>query len=367
MSDTTSTPHKKNSSHRGVHRAGGGTADQTPPQSQAEMMEYCQDEIAHNTWQFEASSISHMLSPKSLKNNVPPEDIRCFEDAQKHCKFLVDAPFFEPALETAVKSLSPSEWPSSDAERDYYTPLANFLNDCIQKCNNALNAQKSDRGVPEFARRLYGKLKFAVYDRPMLDGIDGAAAVKPNLGSSRNLQEGVKLSWGAVEAKGVRQMDVPGEVKLLWSQLLAQAAVYARYLFSASPTRTWSLVLGFNQKEKNLRFLIFHRGGCTASTDLNLTTEQGRKEACRLILTMLLWTEDYHAGFCCFSTDKEYAIPGPERDPTLFLKARVEKNLHHTLAVCTRGTLVSILSKSAIDPTPLHHLHHLHLYLPIGR
>ncbi|KAG7094151.1 hypothetical protein E1B28_007763 [Marasmius oreades] len=134
-----------------------------------------------------------------------------------------------------------------------------------------------------------------------------------------------------------RQMEIPVEVGPSWHKILPQAALYC--LFKASPSRSWSLVFGFNTVDKTLPSLIFHRGGCIPSTDLILATDPGRKEAYRLILTM---TEDYHAGFCCFSTDEEYAISGRQGGPTLTVQ--VQKKLHHSLGVCTRGTLV-IVSK----------------------
>ncbi|KAG7094149.1 hypothetical protein E1B28_007761 [Marasmius oreades] len=346
----SSTPYKNVSSQATHRTSGGNTSDETLLQSQ-DMMEYCQNEIAHNTWVFNASDISHMLSPKQLEVKFQPEDVKCFEDAKKCCKFLVDDPFFEHALQTAVNSLpSPiPEWPTTDTEKEYYPPLATFLNKGIEHCNRALNdAQRYGKyeDVPEFAHRLYHKLQFVKYDRCMVDGTDDVKPSKLYFGGGRGLEEEEKSSWGIVEGHNVLQVEIPVVVGPSWSHLLPRAAVYGCCLFSASPTRSWSLVLGFNQNDMNLRFLIFHRGGCTASTDLNLTTEPGRKEAYRLILTMLLWTEDYHAGFCCFSTDKEYTIPNPQRNPTL--KAQVQKILHHTPGICTRGTLISIVSKSDV-------------------
>ncbi|KAJ7666542.1 hypothetical protein B0H17DRAFT_879763, partial [Mycena rosella] len=56
-------------------------------------------------------------------------------------------------------------------------------------------------------------------------------------------------------------IQIPVEVKDNWPDMVAQAATYARCLFSASPSRAFALVLAYHHTDCELRFLIFHRGG----------------------------------------------------------------------------------------------------------
>ncbi|TDL14112.1 hypothetical protein BD410DRAFT_696657, partial [Rickenella mellea] len=51
------------------------------------------------------------------------------------------------------------------------------------------------------------------------------------------------------------------EVKADWAELVAQAAIYARCLFAASPSRPFVLVITLCHKSNHVRFLLFHRSG----------------------------------------------------------------------------------------------------------
>ncbi|ESK85873.1 hypothetical protein Moror_2345 [Moniliophthora roreri MCA 2997] len=291
-----------------------------------------------------------MLSPKTLREGVDAEDVESCGDLDK-CDCSVDHPFFQQALDQVTSDLSNTmfEWAPNGSERESYPLFVTFLNTCIDKCHSALDSQP---GAPSRDERWYSNLRFVVYDKQMADGVEGSHPLKLDCAGGRGLQDGVaKLCWNTSNHEGIPQLDLPAEIKSNWRQLLKQAAVYGCCLFSASPTRSWSLVLGFNQKSRSLRFLIFHRGGCTASKDINLDDQEGRKDAYRLILTILLWTEPYHAGFSSFSTDKEFAVPSDDMGKK-HVTLKVVKTLYHTIAIRSRATLVALVSSTNASEEP---------------
>ncbi|KAJ6543881.1 hypothetical protein B0H19DRAFT_289404 [Mycena capillaripes] len=152
-------------------------------------------------------------------------------------------------------------------------------------------------------------------------------------------------------------MQVPVEVKSDWNKMIAQAGTYARSLFSAIPSRTFALVLAVNHKEKNLRLLIFHRSGLTVNSPFQLDNQYGQTAALRLIMTLLLWSEPYHAGFPSTSNNLHHLIP---IDDTQFIRATVTKVIHRSTCVRGRATRVCRLlcsepssAASTSDPTPL--------------
>lgn len=110
-----------------------------------------------------------------------------------------------------------------------------------------------------------------VYTRSTRDGVDGAAALKPDLIGAIDNNVGVsstgRYRWG--------EIGIAGEVKDSWSELVAQAGTYGRAILNAHPTRTFALVVGFNHNDKNVRFLFFHRGGLHSTLPFKLTTKNG--------------------------------------------------------------------------------------------
>ncbi|KAJ6624894.1 hypothetical protein B0H10DRAFT_681835 [Mycena sp. CBHHK59/15] len=100
------------------------------------------------------------------------------------------------------------EWPSEGREEKYYVPFCAFL--------NAICAEYTALGlVPSHHKDLV----FSVYDRTITEGVDSAAALKPDLlGCNRSIPTGV--SW--TEPEGAL------EVKNLWPKMTSQAATHGR-------------------------------------------------------------------------------------------------------------------------------------------
>ena len=143
---------------------------------------------------------------------------------------------------------------------------------------------------------------------PFITAEDGSAESAHYLGLADFLTRcvilkfaGERFYWKPPPDKATHRITLPVEVKTSWKDMVAQAATYARCMFGASPMRTFALVLAFNHNSNTLRFLVFHRGGLTASDGCHTAERDGLKEIARLFLTLALWRTAEEAGAvgCC--------------------------------------------------------------------
>ncbi|KAJ6543851.1 hypothetical protein B0H19DRAFT_1308661 [Mycena capillaripes] len=311
------------------------TASQENPKTprsdrvQKELMNVMKNEIGTQAWEFkDATRISRILSPKTP---IPGRDHRTLEDYQ--CD--VDDPKFKVALNEAQSKLEPEVpiWKPTSDERQHYDDIENFLNACVEHGSASLGKHKL-RGT------WYKDLTFVRYDKEMGDGIDRAHPLKPDLGGVNDRKPAETLYWSPPDGSEGSRMQIPVEVKNDWTKMVLQAATYGRSLFSANPSRIFALVIAINHKEKNLRFLIFHRGGLTSHARVQLNNSAGRTDALRLIMTLLLWSKPQHAGFMSTCNEAEYLVPLA----THHIKATVKKVIHDSACVRGRATRVSRLS-----------------------
>ena len=257
-------------------------------------------------------------------------------------------PLLSSAQEALKKARKAPEWPTSGKETAWYTPLEIFLNNCIDACHCALRPSKSAGKDPRF----YDRLKFIVYDKPTVDGVDGAAPVRPDLVGGLDLKSGDCVAWRSSKDAAEKQLLLPVEVKVDWAPMISQAATYARCLFRARPSRQFALALGFRHGEGEdrsmLRFFVFHRGGLTASDSLSVKDEQGQRDILRIFLSVLGWKHSKDAGFPEFYSD---SCNDSYDDSKMFLfrhegdedgvVATVEEVLHDGL--CVRGRASRVL------------------------
>jgi len=249
-------------------------------------------------------------------------------------------------------------WPTGDAERPWYPPLAVFLNNCLRACRGALG---EDHESVKRSSRFYDCLNFIVYDTTTIDGVEGASPVKPDLVGGLDLVPNQRVAWSP-QKPSINQVLIPVEVKTNWTPIVAQAATYARCLFSASPSRQFSVVLGFRHTKAQLRFLVFHRSGLTGSKTCSVRDSEGQKDILRIFLSIFQWTSANDAGFLEFFNDFDMSLLRDKGDETGTV-ARVTEVLHHGL--CVRGRASRVLrmayptskqkplelSTSALDPT----------------
>ncbi|KAJ7122878.1 hypothetical protein C8R44DRAFT_156714 [Mycena epipterygia] len=210
----------------------------------------------------DATRLSRMLSPK-----VP------YTGLLVHYKCVVDEPKFIHALESAKTELElSSNWPSTERKH-----LPKFLNICVKLGVRALahvgllGSWYDDLGP-----------RFVAYDA-------GGGSV---------------LYWTTPDELG--SLHLPVEVE---SDCLSQSATCARYLFRANPKRTFALLFVYDQPIRELRFLVFHRGGLTSHKVRNFEEPQGRAEALRLIMTVLLRSEPQHTGLMSTFNGFECSFP----------------------------------------------------------
>jgi len=345
-----STPHK--SSSRLVSPTVTNSLLSNPSRRlQEELIAVMEDEIANQTFSFPPNELARMLSPKT-----PKPDIKAAGELLELDNYLciVDEPPFLAALDDVVaqfRTFTPQ--PAGSAESASYPSLAKFLTDCVQVCHDALDRQ---HGFPLRQERWYEKLEFTVARR-VKDRVDHASPLWPDITGGKWISQfcGEQLYWRPPPEKPGHGITLPVEVKNSWRDMVSQAATYARSLFSANPMRTFALVLGFNQEQNTLRFLVFHHGGLTASEECDITEKGGLKEVARLFLTLASWRTAEEAGFITCYSHSAYLIP---TDPagTNHLSAEVERILswHHSvrgrMTFVSRLRLPSNIPQAAMEP-----------------
>ena len=287
----------------------------TPPAShQSDLKGVLSKEIRNHTWEFDAERIARMLS---AANKGPP--VALIDSAHK-----------------APGKVSPV-WPTVDAEQPWYFPLAVFLNNCVDACHQVLDKHP---GSVERDSHVYDRLKFIKYDKPTVDGVEGASPVKPDLVGGLDLEPDERVAWSP-RGSSIKQVPIPVEAN--WTPIIIQATTYARCLFSASPSRQFSVALGFRHTEAELRFLVFHRGGMTGSKACSVKDPQGQKDILRIFLSILQWKSANDAGFLEFFNNSEMCLPRHKDDETGTV-ANVTEVLHDGLCVRGRAPRVLLMS-----------------------
>ena len=230
-------------------------------------------------------------------------------------------------------------WPTGGTERVWYPPIATFLNNCVDVCRGTLHNSKSGAATASHPL-FYDRLKFIVYDKTTVDGVEGSSPVKPDLVGGLDLIPDERVAWSPQDPL-TRQVLLPVEVKADWAPMVFQAATYARCLFSASPSRQFAVVLGFRHTTAELRFLVFHRGGLTGSKPLSVKDEGGQEGILRVLLSILSWRSAEDAGFPQFNNNFEMSLFRHEGDKDGVV-ARVAEVLHddHCVLGCASRVLL---------------------------
>ncbi|KAF9644543.1 hypothetical protein BDM02DRAFT_3190520 [Thelephora ganbajun] len=309
----------------------------------SELKHAMEDEIANQTFIFPSRQLARILSPKAPKPGVEAAG-QLLLLHQYDC--LVDQNPFNNALDDVVARLGTyTPQPPGAGETACYSDLTNFLTECVGVCHDALD--KQDR-FPSRRERWYSDLEFSV-GKTMVDGVDGAAALKPDITGGKVISalREQRLYWNPPPGKHTHRITLPVEVKRQWRSMVSQAATYARCLFSSSPMRRFALILAFNQESNMFRFLAFHRGGLTASDEYNITERDGLKEIARLFLTLALWTTAEEAGLITCCNDTTYLLPG-NQEGTGYVSATVKGAIFRSLCVRGRMTSISRLSLPTI-------------------
>ena len=293
--------------------------------SSSDLQESLSKEIHDHAWKFDANRIAEMLS---TTGEGPPERLA------------------DSAHEALRKMNSPS-WPTAGTERDWYPPTALFLNNCIKVCNGALRGSES-AAAKDPRRSLYDRLKFMVYDETTEDGVEGAAPVKLDLVGGLDLVSNERVAWSPTNLQKdppTKQVLFPVEVEADLAPMVNQAATYARCLFSASPSRQFTIVLGFRHVEAEFRFLVFHRGGLTGSHSLSVKDGPGQKGILRILLSILDWKSPEDAGFLGVYNEIEMSLLRYKDDETGVV-GRVAEVLHDGLCVLGRASRVLLVDYS---------------------
>lgn len=292
------------------------------------LQETLSDEIYNYTWAFDAQRVAKMLS---ATDKCPPA----------------------PLVNVAHRSLegkAPPIWPANCPVRAWNAPLAKFLNDCVDACNQALD--EHPRSAPRDSR-FYHRLKFIAYGKPTAEGVEGASPLKPDVVGGLDLVPGEQVAWRLGHtSESIKQALIPVDLEMDWSHMVAQAAVYARCLFSATSSRQFALIIGFLPSRAELRFLVFHRSGLTASKPCSVNEPRGRWDILRMFLSILEWTSLNDAGFLDFFNGFEMPLLRYEGDKTGAL-ARISHGLYRHIRLRGHATEAVLMeyAKGGISET----------------
>ncbi|KAJ3979152.1 hypothetical protein F5890DRAFT_1642082 [Lentinula detonsa] len=302
----------------------------SPPISQQNLKEAMRYELNGQTWEFPVERLAQALSAKTRKPSASlskPEQFDTLENydlAIDKLDLQIDNAFHHFAHNKPETLLVKSDCPESEHHRG----LIDFLNGGIRSSLTQL---------PKDHEALYRDLSFYVWDRPMKD----AKSLKPDGAGVLGFEadELDSLFW-SLPAEGGEQMAIPVETRDNWPNLVLQAGTDACCLFSASPLRQFVLVIGYNYEDHTLRFLVYHRGGCTSSEPLNLDQPKGQKGFIRLLVSILTWKTRADAGFPAWCNDAQVCLLGRNAGNNYPITVDVDHILRYSICIWGRAPRV---------------------------
>ncbi|KAJ3915809.1 hypothetical protein F5877DRAFT_81494 [Lentinula edodes] len=317
---------------------------------QADLKEVMRTELEDHTWQLPLDRVARMLSPENRNNPLDDKVI----DHLGNYACVSDSPGFMKKLKNAVMKLRPRvkdiQWPNDPDERPFYTPLAQFLNACVSVCKEELTDDE------RYTKGPFHDLEFIVYDKETQDSVNGASPTKPHLVGGKKFMafadsddckvKSAQLYWNTPD-KNASPILLPVEVKDNWIELVCQAATYAR-----CPLWQYSLVLGYNHKEGTFRFLIFHRGGLSASLPLDLRDENSHESLLHVFLSLLDCFHAGDAGMAAWCVK----LPVDNSDKPDYIVANIKEVLHDGNSCRGRASQVTRISYSVredVSTSPL--------------
>ncbi|KAJ3769434.1 hypothetical protein FB446DRAFT_812091 [Lentinula raphanica] len=378
-----STPQKHSSASR--------STSTTRLRKQDDLEKLLQSEVSNQIWEFDAADVARMLSPKKLKSSFPSssEYGRSVDDPLKppsldNFHILVDDADVQQAFKEYLESHTLSYNPiQNTGELAHYDNLVVFLNDCVQAANNiyctVLESHRQSRSESQFLlaemkEKYWPLLVFHKYNKDMGDGIDGAAPLKPDIaGTGTKVRPSTcywKLPSDVSEQDQSRvAIKIAVEVKADWPKLLWQSATYGRAEMATIPLRSFSLVIAINHIKHDLRFLIFHHGGITATKALSLRDDDDRNKICLVMMSIIFWQTPADAGIPSFTDGTTFILPPlAQNDKDLSGYAEIEEVIHQSHSIRGRNTWVSsagivglshhsiVKTQSTLEDLSRHHL-----------
>ena len=315
------------------------------------------DVVEDQAFQFPVRQFMKMISPRYLKDSNHRTNNHSLDDFF----YLIDFPFFDEAVDYGYSeccshtrlqwhswaTLPTCMWPSRESGMfEYYEPITDLLNTLVEIGHSALDAV----GVPlPREDRFYSHLTFLVYDRGVQDYPSWSnQGHQPRIAGGNDISEPDMLSgwWGAPRMKenDPRVPHANLEIIVLsddsWVDMIDEGIKYAKCQFMAHPSRTFVLMLAIHVWKGTMRFLLFHRSGLTATEEINLMEHDGCKDLLRVMMTILLWSEQHDAGFPECSNDVEFFLADDSGVSTWTITDIVSNESHCVLGQAPCETMV---------------------------
>ncbi|KAJ7639181.1 hypothetical protein FB45DRAFT_1055342 [Roridomyces roridus] len=144
-------------------------------------------------------------------------------------------------------------------------------------------------------------------------------------------------------------LEIPVVTDSNWKVLLHRAAEYARSLFTSSPLRKFALVFAHDHCHCQSRFLLFHRGGISASHAFDPRTVSGRRYILHAILALSTCRNWEDLGLPSWHDERHFRLPVDEHAES-YVDASVEEVVCADDRFRGRATHVYRLSYPSIQP-----------------
>lgn len=154
----------------------------------------------------------------------------------------------------------PSEPSSEHRGRAYYFPSVKMAERSSYPGISLLWDSAKTAFVSSNAAPYAHSRDLIIYDRVVKNGGVFGYGLKPDLVipfTTFSIAEKQGLTWS--------EIITVCEVKKSWPELIQQATIYAKCLFTAHPSRSYVPVIGFNHTTFEFCFLFFHHSGLTGS------------------------------------------------------------------------------------------------------
>jgi hypothetical protein len=216
--------------------------------------------------------------------------------------------------------------PLQGPESLYYLPFSKLLNN-VKTVMTALGFT---------AGSVYANVEFEVYDREMADGTEDDAKLQPGIIARQKDMSKTTLP----DSASWREVELCVEVKMNWSDLVAQASTYARCLFAFQRNRRFVPMIFFKQDTLEVKFGMYTPAWlCHSQKGLELRVESGFQDFVKCIARLFSRGSRWQAGFDSSTNNRECYIPG-------YGVYELKQNICYRISARGRRTRVDVIQRS---------------------
>ncbi|KAJ3964911.1 hypothetical protein EV361DRAFT_873628 [Lentinula raphanica] len=239
----------------------------------------------------------------------------------------------------------------------------------LDRCIDWWNTLGSALGMHYIYERYWPPLFFRGFDEGYTSdssSVEGGSPSEPVYFGSESYIFCWKLPINVDKTdKLVANIEHRPEVKEDWNHLFWQGTTYNGTGTTGISLRSFSVVIAFDYQKHELRFLIFHHGGVTATRKLSLAIDEDCRKICSVMLSILLWQSPADAGIPSCTNGNTFILPPlADNDDAPKGYAELMEVIHTTAPFHDRNTIVaslmimkpSYLSNTEVSPLSSEYL-----------